>query len=587
MNVHWLPGCAPGETAPPAVLDLEALGDFDPGADTHAVLDESARGERLGVPADSRAFTLEADDGFGHWTGESTLRTTGAVDLSLWPVGGACTLPTPAAYPAKGGGQGIGVSDGLVLVVGGVGAPSSALVLDTDSGGATLVDANDGPRTRRSGATVTAFGNALLVAGGTDTDAGTTLGSADVFDVASRRFEPDRVELESPRTRHAAVTLASGETLLVGGVGAEGRPLATLEAISPASRRYRISGLTDLLVARADPLALRLTDDRVLVAGGTDATGAPVEQLEWLAADASRVELESVALVHADAPTTGRAFVAMPGGSALAVGGCTPGSGGEAGTAGCLPSRDVYWIPRDGAAIALPNALDVDVDAARPLLAPGAEGRPWLVASGPGGSRVLRRFDPWLARFVVPESAPLGPQDPEASFFAADPGLLLWLSSDGDAVSLSGFRHGTRNAYSESLTPLLLASTDGVSLDRPPVDAFDTQAHELTLRPAEATLSVTDTTYRDLYLSIDMAGGPPPIVLLGTRAFGGEECPWPGAEVSTPYTLALERHDTTVRLVAFDTVRECPGPADRVSVLIEAGGAPVRLRSVRIHRSPS
>jgi hypothetical protein len=596
IRAHWVPGCAPAADAPSTQINLDALGDFDPSLTTHAVLDESTAAAPLTIPVATRAVVADATNGFGEWTGIGDVGDTGDVGVSLWPAGATCPLAASSSYPTQASGQSFGVApdSGFVLVSGGTTSDAtSALAADVDTGVMTVIPSDDGPRTRREAATTTEFGADLLVAGGRDPETSEPLDSADVFDPAALAFQNDRVALESPRADHAAVVLASGETLLVGGVGADGNPVRTLEAISPSTRQYRISGLTDLEVARKNPSALRLSDDRVLVAAGVDASNEPVEVLEWLAADGSRVDQESSALATADeAATTGRAFAAMPGGSVLVVGGCrllaasepscdTPCNGG----AGCA-SDEVLWLTRDGTPTVLPDALDVT--AATPLLVAGEEGRPWLLADGANGGRVLRRFNPWESTFVPADTPVTVPQDPTARGVATDPGLLVWLGGEnaGDLPSLTAYRHGTRGQFTDAVAPLLLGSTDGLSLDRPlGADvARDPSDGDVLLTAAGATLVLTDTTYADVSVAVDVRAGAPPTISLADRTYGDASCPWP-ATPEPPFIAELDRIGTEVRLTVASKTRVCAGNGGRVSVSIVGTGETVDVRSVTVRRS--
>ena len=69
--------------------------------------------------------------------------------------------------------------------------------------------------------------------------------------------------------------LATGETLLVGGIGQFGVPLATMEIVDPKTRRYRTSGVATLLVPRSSPTVLRLASGEIMVAGGFDRSNLP------------------------------------------------------------------------------------------------------------------------------------------------------------------------------------------------------------------------------------------------------------------------------------------------------------------------
>lgn len=618
IRAHWLEGCPPPSGGAPAEFDIEALGDFPPSAETHEVL-LSAGTERLVVPASTLGATVEATAGATRFHGVGLTDPERSMDVSLWPVAEACVLYAGDGVRYPGTGQGVGLAafgdSSALLAVGG--EPDSriatgALTIDLGTGRATSVSAEDGPRAWRAGGTVTPFGRDLLVAGGYDPVHGReVLASAEVFDAATRRFLPDKIPLAGARERHAAVVLASGETLLVGGAGADGSPLRTLEAVLPATRRYRIGGLAELRTARLDPVALRLSDGRVLVAGGTAADGAPVGTLEWLTPDGSAVDLDQPAPASPGAAPRGRAFAAMPGGGVLTVG-CTVSQSGAtppcrdpcAAGAGC---PDSYWITKEGRADRLPDPRGLDVT--DPVLVPGSDGRPWLVAAAAGaapgaGSRVLRRFDPWLAEFAREPSLPAPLDGPPLlaggaptppRFVAVDAGLFVWLlrdPQDGHPV-LAGFRHGTRTPFAQRVAPLLLGDTEGIALDRTPIlsdgpgkDAWrDAATGTVVLTPdAAATLVITDVTYADVRLGLDVRAGAPPVVHLGSSAYGSGACGWPSAPTTGPLTATLARVGGDVRLTIAGASRSCRGPSGRVSIRLQASTTRVEIASITVNR---
>jgi hypothetical protein len=528
---------------------------------------------------------MQARSSFETWSGVGPAGPTGDIDVGLWPNDSACTLSqAPGSYPRETAGAAIGFAaeTSTLLVTGGDGAEgTAALTVNLGTGKAALVDAADGPRTARSNPTVTPFGGKLLVAGGVDPDSGDGLDSADTFDPALGRFDPERIELSRRRAHHGAVVLGSGDTLLVGGQDSDGTALRTLEVVSPDTREYRISGLARLDGGRLDPTVLRLSDDTVLVAGGTGVDGAPVSLLEWLDVEATDVVRTSDSLPG----LRGRAYAAMPGGGALAVGGCEnrpPVAGEDAacasscGAVGC-PSRDVYWISPDGTAVLLPDALDVT--ATNPVLVSGSEGRPWL-AAGLADARVFRVFDPLHGVFVARASAPQPPSDAKARFLAVDPGLLVWLATGAEAATIGGFRHGTRGPFTAIITPVLLQNDDDVTPDRPLPASFADDGG-ITLDDAATTLFVADTTYADLTLTIAIGAGDAPVVRLGDHRYGGDDCPWPLSDGDVPAVLV--RHGDVVTVKRGDDSSDCDGPRGRVSIALATPNT-TSLKSVSISR---
>ncbi len=558
--MHALAACPPEA----GDMSLTALGDFDPTPTTAEFVDSRLQGKAIGFPATTRAIQARLATSRGTWIGIAEENAPdGDFDVPLWPPGRSCDLaPAINGYPAGAGGQAIGLSgDGRVLLVAG-GSTASA-----DSARAIAVDLRTGIAAEVAGgmvpgrafATATPFGDDLLVAGGLDPRTsqsgdprdGRPLDSAIVYETASGRFDrAGLVPLSTARARHTALVLPSGETLLVGGVDESGLALATLDAISPVDRAPREIGLATLAVARIDPVALKLDDGRILVAGGVTSAGDAIDRLEYLSADASSATFKNVSVPA----RFDRAFVAMPGGAALAVGGCATRGGSDC--------RDAWWISSSGVPERLP---DLPVEAPHPMLVRATDGAPWLVA-GPDSARVLLRFDPWQGRFASPPAAPTDapPADLPAPV-ALDGGAFVWLAHAAQGLALRGTRFDTRGRFAFDVAPLLSTlPPEGsypetqalhVAPDRSPLRdgagvAFDA-ATGLHLSGDVASAVVTDTTYATLNASITLTSGPPPLVLLDEHVFGAADCPWPAAEGDTltvtlaPNTLVLSRGDVS------------------------------------------
>jgi hypothetical protein len=352
-----------------------------------------------------------------------------------------------------------------------------------------------------------------------------------------------------------------------------------------------------------------LDSGRILVGGGYVWTAStqdpragrqPIAGVELLSLDLSAsatlpIRLEPAALE--------RAFVALPGGGALAVGGCDPVQRAQpclpcGNGPGCL-SRDVWWIDAQGGARALP-ALPESLAAAEPHLVAAAEGAPWLLANGR-----LARFDPWQARFVtVAESGYAPAQAP----LALDGGSFVWLQRQGDTLALLGQHGSQRGALTQDVAPLLVGSGRAVVPHRAPTSAVPDA--ELTLRyavtsglelgGAAAVVSITDTSYADFTLDLLLAEGPPPLLRLsgkGTAAgesasFGGLECPWPelAAGDSGPARLRVRRSGDELALLLLDEPAPAP-PCQRTlpeRVSIELAGTSLgisRLLRIEVRRS--
>jgi hypothetical protein len=574
ITAHELLACAIPDRGPtdpsPFRLTLTALGQFPAsGSDVQRDLGLHATGRALSFNPATIGVDAVANDSAGAteggFIGHSERRHDDRIDVSLWPEQTACeVVSADGGYPGTGAGQALGFSakSGLSLVAGenaGDQRAGSSLVFATDTGEASIVPRERGTlRVSRAFATVTEFGDGLLVAGGTNpaTNAAPedAAGTAEVFDPATAGFEPTLVELWSRRTHHAAVTLATtGETLLVGGLAPDaagsgpGQLIRQFEAVSPSTRTSSISGLLALDLGRVDPTALVLTNGRILVGGGYAAggdanapRGAPIGQIEGFSADATsrvfRAELP---------PRENRTFAALPGGGALSVASCRndPSRGDEcscftADGAPCQPTDgnqawlDAWWIDPNGTATAVTFEPDgvvapcATVDT--PLLAAGSDGAPWLTFPRADGTPAcVWRFEAWPAasdpsdpasrpRFVMTTFALDPSPDARSALLGFGPDAFMWIGANG---GLFGGRFGQRGPLTRDFS-LLLSSFDAPfrpahlmpdrdatrptsSADAPPV-AFERTGSRLTLTPVEpsVTVWVTDTLYDGVAISL-------------------------------------------------------------------------------------
>jgi hypothetical protein len=356
-------------------LALEALGPF-PKLGTER-LPYRSRDRALRFPEETVGVEAVATEAGATWLGYAEQRAEDGIEVLLWRKGVGCELYVDDGahrYPGPNAGQATGYSPeaGLVLVAGSdseESAAAGAIVFDSGTGASTRVDVTF-PEARAY-ATVTPFGSGFLLAGGEkplDTDFvpdRETRESAAFYDAASGEFDADLIELEFGRTRHAAVMTPRGETLLVGGGRAtpDGMELVTqFEVISPRTRRSTVNGVTHLANGRMEPSALMLDNGKLLVGGGYDENRMPVSSLEWFSADGScPISPGDDSCPHEppDAELTARhhrAFVAMPGGGALTVGGCEPAAEQDPTCVtacgdgfGCpAATTDAKWIAPDG-----------------------------------------------------------------------------------------------------------------------------------------------------------------------------------------------------------------------------------------------
>lgn len=569
-----------------------ASGDFQPTTEAPAYEGQflSATGAELTqLPPSTRALVLDVAQGDFRWHGLAPLPPSGPVDALLWPAGASCAL-TGTTGPRTGGAL-VAFQGRYALVTGGTDAaraPRSWLVdLGTGALGELAADAD--LSMEREGASVTPHGEGVVVAGGIGGGSRAPSGSAERF-VIGRGFDDARIELSEPRALHGAVTLVSGETLLVGGAGAldaGALPLNSLEVIDPQAGRARTTGLAKLERPRIAPTVVRLASGEVLVAGGAASVGGPrVDVLEWLAPDATSRARRSRDFLFPH----GSALVPLPGGGALAVLALPPDT----------PSRQNVWvISADGNPDPAPP---LEGEVTQPRLFSGAEGAPVLHAGG----RWLR-WEPWLGAFVPMPGAALatGPAprrvDPaddgsrlQRTVTSPDDGLALWLDEDG---SVHGLRFAVRGPFATEPRDrkLLVEGTRPFVPDRLVLPELTTslrfeRGRGLSL-DVDATVYLADATFARFSLTAGVEPGRAPLVLLRdalgvAHAVGGPECPLRGAGD----TIHVVRDAGGVRAgFAPDALERCEIPlAERARVQLGLRGGPDGsvVRAVELLRTP-
>jgi hypothetical protein len=642
IGAHELSACPIPDGGPtdssPFRLSLTALGPFPAtSSDVERDLGLDAQGQSLAFNAatigvDAVAANAPADSG-GAFIGHSERRHDNRIDVLLWPEQTACPVVEPAenGYPGANAGQALGFSPrtGVVLVAGenaADGRAGTALTFDTETGAANVVPRESGTlRVSRAFATVTEFGDGLLVAGGTnpfeDAAAEDASRTAEVYRPLAGGFDPTLIELWSRRTRHAALTLpATGETLLVGGLAPDpastrpGELIRQLEAVSPATRSSSITLLAALALGRVDPAALVLQNGRLFVGGGynvgtdpNDPRGEPIGQIEWFLPDATS------RLFYAELPARNfRTFASLPGGAVLSVASCSGEQAAQRADCACFgadgtPCKaddsggawvDAWWIDPDGTpspvAFTFGTAFTPCATPDQPLLVAGSDGAPWLVSAHTDGTPAcLWRFEAWpelltttpsndpatRPRFVMTKFE-LDPSPDPGSLplsFGAD--AFAWVGPSG---GMFGARFGQRGPLTRDL--LLMAPPPG-SRFRPahlvpdrdpsashaagddPAVVFEQGNGRLTLRPAApvVTLWVTDTLYDAIAISIAVdPASDAPTPALPALSFGNAT--GATADCTWPDLAASNSTGTSVTITAQRThtrvTLSAPGVAD-------------------------
>jgi hypothetical protein len=421
--------CGPGDDES-AKIQLDALGDFEPSIRTSESVVDDAKGVDLPFPLDTRGVEALAELGQNRWTGVG-LAEGSDIRISLWPVEAGCALWKPSAtengFPLDAVGTSLGYSpDQRMLLVYGssyqLGDPR-ALVIDVDTGVAEPIAPSETPI---EFSTITAFGkDKLLIAGGSDPRGDTVPGdTALVFDTKTRTFEAEKIGLKRVRSRHGAVVLATGETLLVGGLDANQKASVALETVSPTVPKTLAASDKDLFtlaVPRVSPFVLKLSDDTIFVAGGRASLApdaAPVTTLEYLSPDAKQ-SLRLIDKTSLGSIRLGRlhAFTQLPGGAVLAVGLCLAKGGNECENDPEHRNRSYAWIRPDGEIHVFQTLLPPKTTSMH--LVPGSDGAPWLFAKTLVED-AWRRFDLWSGTFEIQINEPKSGPAPSPVLDACD-----------------------------------------------------------------------------------------------------------------------------------------------------------------------
>jgi hypothetical protein len=625
VRPHLVPSCEPDDGS---TVTLAALGPFPPSNQTVENLPLFDSTRELRFPADTSAVEAVATDGARRYLGYTDRRRDGGFELSLLPERRECALFAPEdGYPRDGTAKALGFSPatGVLFAAGGRNEEElsqGALAFDLDRASVYRIPDPEaelcptcGLHSARAHATVTEFGAQLLVAGGEppddadQTDPGDT---AEVYDPELGQFQAETIRLQYGRTRHAAIVLRNGQTLLVGGRNAAGL-VNRLEVVSPESRRSAYLGLAALETPREHPQVVRLSDDRVFVGGGVDASGGPVSWAQWFTADASKAVGDAEG-GGVQIPLPARhdwSFVGLPGGGVIGVAGCDPArEPDEACDANCCrarcgaergcPSDTAIWFTRDRTAI----ELRAPATFSAPLLAPGSDGSPWLVDAGLPATPVYR-FNPWRAEFqrtTATLAAPPGRRpDPERDGFGPPPPLVslgpdtfAWFSAE-EPPRLMAFRGGTRGPLSNDLPLVVLTDVDDPT--RPAHLAPDRRAasdlvtrnqqtmqNELGLAAGEGAPRVwlTDARFGDVTLRIDYRDAPPRL-LVDALEVGSGACPWPLPD-ETSGSLSVARRGATLYLAQGRASTRCDGPDGDVSLGVRAGAQPSHVSRLEVVR---
>jgi hypothetical protein len=282
--------------------------------------------------------------------------------------------------------------------------------------------------------------------------------------------------------------------LLVGGTDGV-HALSSLEYVRPGATTSTPLSIA-LSTPRIAPIVFRLPTGKIFVGGGLDDQGHAVASVEWLDGDhlidGTSSEIPPVSLCMS-ASTQG--FAPLEGGAVLAVFGATASTT----CSNVLVIRPDFTVDQAPALVPPP--------AAPLLLFAGASSGPVLLTA-----EAALRWNAWNGSFDSLKSSAVPTVSlPTTALLSADPGLGLWLGSDGHVWSL---RFDVRNLYSTDVQKLLSQDTAETAPDRllPSPDIAFLSGLGLTLRNG-ASIFVTDATFADATVSFEAAEGPFRLIL--------------------------------------------------------------------------
>lgn len=472
--IAWVPAACPvGSSGSATYL---ALGDYD-GSQQPPVRPLSAVGTNLAeIDGQAREVVISASESSSitPWEGLATVPGSGDVNVLVLPHLSPCALS--GRVGTRMGSTLAPIGSNRVVITGGNASPVPATyVADLTTGAVTK--AQPDLRPARLGATVTPFGDGALVAGGLS-ESGIVQSDAQIYSPSTGGFDTAHpIALSEQRANHAAVALADGRTLLVGGSHDAGgsQLLKTLDVIDPTTSAAQEEGFAALMTPRLDPVVVRLASGEILVAGGKDATGAPVTTMEWISYEAGTLEA-TVAQPWGAAPFT---MTALEGGGALVV----------------ENSAQSTWVvgAEHGDVRQAPAMLGM---LSNPVLFGGAGGAPVLWT----GDRFLR-WQPWSAswgQFVTLDGATASVQ---GTIVSPDPGLAIWFQAS--PPQLVAMRFDTRNAYSEVMPGGEVALANDTSPDELPSQTLVSFSSDTGITVTSgASAFVTDRTYEDLTVHV-------------------------------------------------------------------------------------
>ncbi|MDP6942780.1 MAG: hypothetical protein QF464_01410 [Myxococcota bacterium] len=234
---------------------------------------------------------------------------------AIWnPKTHAWTATSPSKRPRGESGASL-LPDGTILVTGGVHVPKGHYVLRSseryDPATDSWKDVGSTGAQRRGHTHTTLSDGRVLVVGGVGGGFSAPTRRIDAFDPKKGTFS-EYAELGVGRSFHASLDLGSAGLLVVGGQDKEG-PLRTVEICNPGAKRCRI--LTRPTVRDRAAIAL-LSNGNVLITGGLDSRATGASEVIY---DPGKSQFQPTGAMRTR--RNGHSLTALADGRLLAVGG--------------------------------------------------------------------------------------------------------------------------------------------------------------------------------------------------------------------------------------------------------------------------
>lgn len=567
-------GCQPTEVR--SVL-LRPLGDSPPDARPSLRLDLTRVSTIDTFPATTEQVSVRAEGvieriggGQEAWLGGGiALLTTGdTLTVPLLRLRRACALSDARSGVPDGAGV-VALEDGRLVVVGGDTGTDVLEAVVVTPGDALAETLDLAPARRRIDGSATAIGDRrVLLAGGLGRE------TIELFDVdAAQVDENNNGILQGPRREHAAVRLADGRVLVLGG----------RSEVDSARRDAELIELGDMITsrftegaparARIAPHLLALDDGTVLVLGGVDEAGDPIAEIE-------RFDPVSETFTSLGEPWPARLdadYVALAGGRAARVGGLEGGTWSRAIS---------VLLDRGATHVSLGAVLPTVIE--RPRAIGLGDGR-LLVLGARDGAPVAQIVDPGQSRDAAEAARdPITVGRVPTEALALADGVLALLDADGASL----LRIDLGNPFddpSASINPAQENQRAELSLDGPGRWRGDGDA--LVAEVDGARLDLPSSRFRDVRVELASSGavellltpeGAAPLAI----TLDGAEARFGDCRVPLDGPLIAERVGGDLRLASGSASASCglPGDLGRVGVAVRAmaGGGVRRLAVARL-----